>query len=713
MRSTNFTLTSVSLLLCSAGTAIVAASPAMAQAQPVTSTASPGTEGLTEIVVTAQRREESLQDAEVSVLAFDEDDIEAKGLYDITDLDNFAPALEVTPHPNSTGTAQIFIRGVGLNEDQITQDPSVATYLDGVYLGRSQGLANDLADIARIEVLRGPQGTLYGRNATGGAVNFITVAPELEELGVRQQVTLGSRDLLRLKTSVNIPLGQTAAARLTYLKVEQDGFIDNVGTGVERFGDRDRQGWRADLLWEPTPDLSLRYSYDHSELDDTPGFIGRVPLYPETAPLPEEGSEFVSGLQRNKVRADGHTLLAEWSINPSTTFKSITSFRDLETFQNQNYLAGVLGPFPLFVTADDVNQEQFSQELQILGDFGPAFEYVVGAYYFEEQAENVDNLEDQLQETDNSSYALFAQGTYTPPILDERLHLTLGLRWSQDDRYAFLSEDGVSADGDESFSNLSPTFIAAYDVTDDVNLYGKIAAGYKTGGFNTRASSLARFSDGFDEETLTAYEIGLKSEFWDRRARFNLAAFYSDYTDIQVNVQSVANDPTVTDVLNAGKARIKGVEADLTLAPGAGLEASLSYAYLDPEYVEIIDAAGVDVSSGFRFINSPAHSFSGNISYTLPPTPIGDLRADLTYSWRDEQFASSTVNRGELIIDNYGLLGARLSLSEIPGLNGVRAALWGRNLTDEVYYLAHFSLGVPAAYFGEPRTFGVDLFFDF
>ncbi|MBN7796519.1 TonB-dependent receptor [Parahaliea mediterranea] len=704
--------------------ASVLAAPLLATAQPM----------LEEVVVTAQKREESLQDTPISLAALGSDELETRGIEDLTDLRSVVPNLQLTPHPNSAATARIYVRGIGNSDDQITQDPSVAVYMDGVYLARTQGLAMEAADIARIEVLRGPQGTLYGRNATGGAINYITEQPSIGEWGFKQQFTAGSRDLFRSKTTVNVPLGDTLAARVGYVTASQDGFIDNAGGGESRFGDRERDAWRADVLWRPADTFSLRYAYDRSDIGDSPVYAAAVPLYPRTAPIPDAGDPAVQNVEANDVTADGHSLVAAWDVSPLVTLKSITAYRSLDNYQNMDYHTGVYGPFPIFRTSSDIEQEQWSQELQLLGESRDGgLQYIAGLYYFDEDgsyfsdtlvpANSIHSL--NLGDIANEAIAAFGQATWTPDILRQRLHLTLGLRWSEDRREASKAEaiQPVGTDiviprgagaGDNTFTNTSPSLVVAYDLGDDINLYAKLVEGYKTGGFNTRASSIEAFERGFGEETLTSYEIGAKMELWDRRLRVNAAVFQADYEDIQINVQSDPGDISLTDVLNAGEATITGFELDATALLFEGFSANLRYGYLDAQYDEITDATGADLSDLFRFTQSPRNTVTADLDYTLPPLPFGELRANLNYSWQDDKFTSSTAESGEYIVGDYGLLNARLTLSRLPVPSGdLRVALWGKNLEDKTYYIAHFNAGVPTAMFGEPRTYGIDLIYEY
>ena len=201
--------------------------------------------GIADIVVTAQKREESLQKTPISIVAFTGDDLAKAGINEISDLRSQVPSLQIVPHPNSGTTTRIFMRGVGNNDDQITQDPSVAVYVDGVYLARTQGLVTEVAELERVEVLRGPQGSLYGRNATGGAINFITRAPDLDDLRIKQTFSVGNDNYFRSRTNINVPIGETLAVEAGYMYMQRDGYVKNRGTGVKRFGDQRRQAWRG------------------------------------------------------------------------------------------------------------------------------------------------------------------------------------------------------------------------------------------------------------------------------------------------------------------------------------------------------------------------------------------------------------------------------------------------------------------------------------
>jgi iron complex outermembrane receptor protein len=586
-------------------------------------------------------------------------------------------------------------------------------------------MGTDVADIERVEVLRGPQGSLYGRNATGGAINFITRAPELGRFDFQQNLTAGSDRLFRSRTQVSAPVGDQLAVQLSYLRVRKDGFVDNEGTGVDRFGDQDRSAYRLALHWQPFDLLDVRYSYDRSTLRDTPIYLAAVSLDEHTDDRPSSGSPFVRDLQRNDVVVQGHNLTASWEVTDSLTLKSITGYRKVSSETHQNYLTGARGPFPLFTNYFDTPADQFSEELQAVGDaFESQVEYVAGLFFMRESADSYSSSttptqvrSDRYVGAENKAYAVFGQVTYTPEQLDSRLHATLGLRQSRDQRQAGLQNVTIPVtgaavyaqpgSGDRTFNNFSPSLIVSYDITESANVYGKVVEGYKTGGFNVRASTIERFNEGFDEENLISYEAGLKSQWWDNRLRINGAVFHAAYDDIQVNVQSDPGNITITDVLNAGEASIDGVELDLTLRPVEPLTLSLNYAYLDAHYDTIDGANGNNVAASYRFINAPRHSYNAGLQYDLPALAIGKPSLNIDYSWQADAFSNSGDAR--YVTQSYGLLNARLGLNEIRAGDGeVRVALWGRNLEDKTYYTQYANSGQPAASFGDPRSYGVD-----
>ncbi len=689
---------------------------------------------LEEIVVTAQKRAESLQETPISLVAFGAERLEKLGITDIGDLQGNVPNLQLSPHPNSATTPRIFIRGVGNFDDQITQDPSVAVYMDGVYIARNQGMGMDVADIERIEVLRGPQGTLYGRNATGGAINFITRAPELDTLAFSQTVGVGNRGHRRSRTMLNVPLGDTLAARFSYLISERDGYVRNSGSGESHFGSEDRQALRADFRWQPADDWDVRYAYDRSRIQDTPFFLASNQPLGSSLKRPRRSDPSVDDLQAHDVTIDGHQLTVSWDGSETLTLRSISAYREVDSFLYQDYLSGLFGPFASLITEDNVNQRQWSQEFQALGSLmDNRLEYVAGVYFVRDSGNTriINVLPDPgvvIQANAsivNRAYAVYAQGTYIPNLLEDRLSVTVGGRWSRDQRRATLEDFLVSngglvptagpGRGSLSFNDFSPSLTLEYQLEESVNLYAKVATGYKSGGFNVRASSIESFQQGFEEESLISYEAGIKSEWLENRLRVNAAVFRADYDDIQLNTQSDLTDPTIADILNAGEATIQGAELELTAVPVPRLQLGLSYAYLSARYDRITDVTGSNVTDQYTFVNAPRHSVFVDLDYDIASLTFGDLSLNVNYGWQDRKAITSSTAQGRFTIPNYGLLNARLTLSEITGLpaGSLRVSLWGKNLENKTYAFLHAPLFGGMRAYGEPRTYGVDITYDY
>ena len=720
--------------------------------------ADPTTMALEEVIVTAQKRAESLQDTPISITAFNQEALTQQGISSIDDLQGKVPSLNMTPFPTQNTSIRMFIRGVGASDIQVTQDPAVGVYIDQVYIGRSTGLALEIADLAQIEILRGPQGTLFGRNSIGGAINMTTIAPETGSLDFKQELGTGRRNLFRTKTSANIPITDELALRAVYLYKEQDGYVDNYGPGRD-FLDGHDEGGKLDFLWEPNEAWSLRYSFDYTRSEFvSPTFQAIEPgLLSERLEIPVSSGRLNGLATQDKMRpsdtsVDGHslTITREWD---NMTLKSITAYREMDYWEFANlesgsssdllYLNGN-GGIEVIGQRGHLDQDQLSQEFQLLGNINDSLDYVVGLYYFHEEAKKkgaqrsrvIVPQPDQtnLFDIENDSWAVFAQTNWTPDILDSRLTLTTGIRYTQDERDApggiIFDPDPDSrsfySNADHDFDNTSYTLVASFAITDDVNAYAKLATGYKSGGYNIRASNEASYSQGFDEEELTTWELGLKSELWDRRLRLNAAAYYSQYDDIQLNLSDVSTPADVrdTNVFNAGEGEISGAELDITALLTEGLTATLAYAYQDADFTDVDAPSNPDIDEDdFVFSNSPEHQYTVALNYFYPFS-FGNLDASINYNWVDDRYdtqKAAEAESGEAVIDSYGLWGAYLGLSDIQlgSAGSLTISIWGKNLDDEEYYTSAPSiLQVAFAYdkivtWGEPRSYGVDLIYNF
>jgi iron complex outermembrane receptor protein len=704
---------------------------------------------LEEVIVTAQKREESLQQAPISIVAFSADKLRSNGIQDIADLRGKVPNLELGPFSLSQTALRLFIRGVGVSDVQITQDPSVGVYLDGVYVARSSGLSMSFPELERIEVLRGPQGTLYGRNSTGGALNMITARPDPSAASYRLKLGVGNYAERDLYARANLPVTDHSAVRLAWQRSRMDGPVENTGDGRD-FGSQDRRAGRFDWRWQPLDDVTVDYGFDYAKVQDVSLFYqGTIPstalpfipdgaggLLPVTGAIRYGDRRITRAAQSKPVKPNdtqvrGHALTLSWDSG-DITLKSITAYRDLDDVIRQDFSAG--HPFlTLFASETDTTQHQFSQEFQLLGKaLDEQIDYITGLYYFTESARSTNtatifapDATANRSSADNSAEAVFGQLTYSPAALDKRLHVTVGGRYSRDRRRATIDvvdntvPTAFSGKGSKDFSKFTPSLTVEYDTSATTNVYAKVATGYKTGGFNIRASSASSFANGFNEENLTSYEAGFKGEFFERRLRANTAVFLSKYDDIQLNVAIPGQtNAGLTDTLNAGKADIKGLELDLTAAVTEALTLSAGYAYIDAEYKKVDDPLQGDIHDQFQFQNTPKHGYNVAADYQFPALPFGELALNVNYSWQGAMVANPRVSQEPgSYLDAYGLLNARLTLSSVPlGNSGAQLALslWGKNLTDKdnmVDAVASFDAlhAVGLAAFGMPRTYGMDL----
>ena len=690
---------------------------------------------LEEVVVTAQKREQSLQDVPISVAVLGEEALQIRGIDTLTDIGANVPNLYVNSVPNSPTSVRMFIRGIGQNDVQLTQDPSVALYLDGVYVGTSIGSGFEGVDVARLEVLRGPQGTLYGRNATGGAVNIVTRRANVEEWEFRQVLTGGNLGVFKANTVLNAPISDKAAVKLNYFHTERDELVENKGPG-ENFGMKDNDSLVLDVRLDATPDLSFDYRYEKAKGENSQRFEqvtetgpGRVAAFTTiTQDSPDRLDDVTSfrEIVKNDLEIDAHTLSITWEASETMTVKSITAWRELdnEYFSDPLSTSEMTEPFsgaPSYAVSE-ASFEQFSQEIQLLGSTD-SLDYVMGLYYYEDDSsQDADGSEilgrarpTDFSTAENESLAVFGQFTYVPEIMERRWQITVGGRYSEDNRKAFRDNQitGFTADYDEDFSNFTPSLTVGFDINDNSNVYGKVVSGFKSGGTSQRSANEELFAAGFDEEDILSYEIGYKGDFWDRRARLNVAAFYMELDGLQASIQT-GSTPGDRDFLPIDDNTIEGLELDLTLLLTESLSFNFNYGYLDTEMGE----DSVDSPAGTFFFTdvfayAPETSYSASLDYSVP-LDNGNLGFNLNYAYQDEVTASINANDGAAI-DDYDVWGAAaiwsdIYLGNIPG--SLKFMLWGKNLGDEEYKT--IAIGAWNAFgatevstFGDPRTYGL------
>jgi iron complex outermembrane receptor protein len=723
---------------------------AVSLAIPVAAQDSPGLE---EIVVTAEHREVSLQDTQISITAFNATAIQELGISNGLDIFGHAPNVNVQPYQGGRNGLSFSIRGIVNAETLITFDPGVSVYVDNVLLAKNVGAQLDVAELERIEILRGPQGTLYGRNTMGGAVNYITKKPGNEFEG-SLMATVGNYDRWNIRGTVNVPLlGSDSGAgelnmRLSAATINRDGIQDNdlKAPGVtDEFGTEDRNVGLLHLQWRPTEDLSVLYSYDITRIDEVPvvpwatvsNNNGAGPLFapflePKESDYPESGL-FDAPENTAETDVDGHALNISWNLSDTLTLQSISGYREMENYG----AAGTDGtPIPALVTGDLQELESFSQEFRLVGSaLDGQIEYTTGVFYWDEEGDVYNTVtafgnpssSNSIAKYSNESWAVYGQASY---YLTEKWSLTGGLRYTQEDRemnkanigassfdkpifyddYVKLPgvEDTLFPKASDDYDNVSWLVSVSYDWNEDVMTYAKVSTGFQSGGFNVRDTRPDAFTDGFDEETLTSYEVGLKSE-WGGRFIVNAAAFFSDYEDKQVNVfdpESLGNVRQNADV------EIWGVELEVLAQLTDHWQLGFGYGYLDKEFTKFDDLQGNDVSDTTNFTYAPDNTANGHLAYEHP-MGSGVFKARVDWSYRDEMnFLAPAPEPNSS--DDFHLFNARISWAEIegPGDTTMRVSLWGKNLTDEGYWTSGVNilptLGLAFNLWGEPRTYGAD-----
>ena len=692
---------------------------------------------LEEIIVTAQKREQSLQETPIAISTLDEDQLEALDIRGLAQLAGGAvPSLRVMTHTLSPSTLTVAIRGNGPSDSvQITRDGSVAFYLDGIYLGRGQGQTSEYADLERIEVLRGPQGTLAGRNATGGAVNLLTKQPT-GELGFEQTFTAGQFDEFRSVTRLNLPAVAGVNAKLTFLHSERDGWVNNTAAGESDYHASKSTGGRLSLSGHIRDDLSVDYTFDKSKQENTQVYLQ---LYQDNLGVigVEEGRQTqtrfpIAPLDPTVTKQQGHALTLAWQPSDQLTVKSLSSYRSLEEDTRNNY-GGVLYANGLMIL-EDVSQSQMSQEFQLIGA-SERLEWVTGLYYYKERAsEDVTNaftldIFGSVTGTPGApisppiftptlfvtakaeSQAIYGQVVWTPPVLDDRLNIALGLRYTDEEKSGSRRQVTTQTYDVETRST-DPAVTVSYALSDTVNTYAKWSTGHRAGGANYRSTSFSSYGT----EEAETFELGLKSEFWDRRCRLNVAVFSTEYDGMQLDL-SDPNNITILETINAANAvQVDGVEVDMNLLI-SGIQFGIHYSYLDGEMPLQPNPLAGGALEQLTLPQAPEHSGAFTADYVFAPTKYGTVNAhiDMTSTSEYAYFPSSPGP-----FDAYTLWNARLSLTDIPigDINGrFKLSVWGRNLTDEEYAISSFVVGNPvvtiARAYGPPRSFGLDLSYQF
>lgn len=722
------------------------------------------------VIVTSQRREQSLQDVPIAVTAIDSAYVESRGIVSIDGLSTLAPSLKIEQTPGNTTAAQISIRGGVTINPALTWEPTVGLYLDGVYIGKTQGSVFDVADIERIEVLRGPQGTLYGRNTLAGAINIVSRKPS-GRFGGYAEAGIGNYNQRQARGSVDFDQIGPFKIRLSGMLRQRDGIIDvneNPIPGVLAAGPRstseldtiDRVSGLLAVQFDLTDTITVDYAFDYSKADQLPKFsqiiaVDAGNIFDPASPAyigggaadgqyfgfpldlftnrPRQFSASVDGDVFEKSRVSGHTLTATFDLG-GTEIKSISGYRELE-WEDALDLDG--SPLPLAHTQRLSDYESFSQEFQLTGAFDK-LDYVAGIYYFKD--EGITNNPqfffgggarfDSRYGFDTEALAGYGQLDWG---VTDRITLTGGLRYTREEKsisrqLTLLGPPDIAlipagTRAKETFDGVSPTFVIAYALTDDVNFYAKYAEGYKSGGFNGEASDVEETIRPYDAETVASYELGLKTVWANGRLRINAAAFQNEHTDMQLSVFTAEN-AAASNVRNAGKATIRGLEIEAKALISDTISLGANYARLDTNYDEFIDG-GINVANNRSFPHAPEQTFSIVADGRLFEGSIGRFDVNADYQYSDAYFTfpftldrNAPQNAFNSQASSRGIVNARLAWSrQLESGKGLQASIWARNLLDKEYITNFIDFGpgfggLVNGYFADPQTYGLSLRLD-
>ncbi len=713
------------------------------------------------VTVTARKREETLQEVPVAVTAFTAEALDRLGTRDIADLDAQVPNLTVYAARGSNSTLTVFIRGVGQADPLWGVDPGVGLYLDDVYIARPQGALLDVFDVERIEVLRGPQGTLYGKNTIGGAIKYISRGLPTEADG-SASVTVGNYGQLDVKAAVGGPLAGNGAlrARLAVASLSRDGFGENVRTAQD-VSDKEVIALRGQLGAYVNDDLDIQFAFDM--VDDQSGVRGaqmleanrfNAVLFPALGPFPPLADRYDvrNGMPNvNDTTIEGASAAINWRATDNLSLKYVLAKRQSDTETNIDFDTT---PAQIADVKAFYADEQVSHELQANWDGGGRSRGVIGLYAFDGEAggqvlNNFFNLSfgDTQGTVFTESVALYADWTFD---LSDRLSLDVGARYTDEDKRAKVlnrcytsatfatqrdctptipTDDPAAANFDKTinFKNTSPKIALNFDVSDNVMIYGLASRGFKSGGYNIRAQAtlVPRSAEPFDDEQVDSFEVGAKMGLLDQRLFLNLAAFHNNYEDIQLSVFT-ANPAGgfFGDFTNAGKGTVQGVEAEYQWLVTDGFTVSGNLAWLDAEYDEFL-FAGIDIANEQEFTNAPEFSGAINLEWRTAVGAAGELSARVGYSYQSEVIATTEIIRSNvppaapfgrppISQDGYGLVSAGV-VWQSGGPWSV--SLQGTNLADKEYLTTGYNLaqalGVYTGFYGAPRQYSLSVRYDF
>ncbi|WP_394778647.1 TonB-dependent receptor domain-containing protein [Undibacterium sp.] len=670
---------------------------------------------LATVTVTAQKRSQSAQTVPISMTTFSAKALEVNRVQNLQDVAALTPGLLVSAFSQNSPT--IAIRGINNTFSQIGVSKPVAVVVDDVFIPRNSAASFELFDLDSIAVLKGPQGTLFGRNVTGGAIVMTTRPPSLDERIVETELTAGSLGDRQFNTLLSQPLGENAAFKLTTALHDRNGYGVDRLTGKEQ-DDINSRNYRAQLLVKLGSSAEATFSADYAE-----DWNGGRTLSSDT--LGNDGNVRTSelGVDQGFTRTiSGSSAKFSWKLDAGE-LTSITAYRKSHSSEDYsgvgaNYSFLASGSQSVVRDADQIGT--FSQELRYASPKWSFGDFVTGIYYMREDgsrqlatrglAAKTGALASSIlasQNVDTTSYAAFADGTlHLPAAFD----LTAGIRYTRDEKTAALARYDLvkptnnfsASDVKASWGELTPRIVLSWEPQSNVMAYTSVTRGFTAGGFNGDASSLAVFKTPFSPEKVTNYEAGVKTQWLQNRLRVNASVYKMEYKDKQ---ELVNNSLTgVLTIVNASKATVKGGELEVAYKPVNWLDLSASYSKIDGTYDSFV--VGAVNNSGNPVASAPRNQYSAAANMTVPLASTGYVVGAASYSWRDT-YNTGAANDPNLQIPAYGL--TNLSLGYESADRGWRLVAWVKNASDTKYILTRSTQVVRAEYVGEPRTYGVTL----
>jgi len=697
---------------------------------------------LEEVIVSARKMVESMQDVSVAVSAFSGEQIDKLIMRDIREIEGLVPNFVIDTITVAPAGSAMYIRGVGTQEVERSFDPAVGVVIDGVPLSFTNGSLANTFDFQSIEVLRGPQGTLFGRNTTGGVINITRTRPT-GELGLKYEATAGSHDLLDFKGVANFPLGDMFAGKLGYASQEDGSSRRNVFLGKD-VGNPDNEEFTATLLFTPNDDFEALFTYvNYQDSNDGVPLANRASLNVDNPvnPVPEvvctfgfcdtgKLEKYTQDFYSRDVdfEWDAYTLNMDYDVGVGVV-TAIFGYQETDEFVPTDFDATQLNTFH---TLRDQDSEQTTAELRFASEdtLSEHWNFVAGLFWVDDdyQLDQKTSItaalgpeaalfQNPLADHKREAWAVFGEFHYD---INEQFMLILGGRYTEEDKdYTGSIAFGGGADnalpgyvpgsdmddffifgrpiwvpidsasGSESWDEFSPKIGLDYRVNDDVLTYVVYSEGFRSGGFNGRNQNLANIGP-FDPESVKNYEVGMKGDFLEQTLRLNLAAFYNEYDDKQEEIiEPDGFGGSNTVVRNASSAEIAGVEAEMTWVATADLLFNANLGYLDAEYDDFkADLTGdgiVTDNSGLELRRVPEWTGGVNGTYTMDVGP-GTLSLFASYRYTDEYWVE-VRNDPRGLVDDRGVVDATIAYEwEWSDGRTVRIAAWGRDLTDEVDY---------------------------